>query len=300
LGGARRIVEDEVRVRIASYGAERRRIAPPDQPFANRRLREVLELTSRENTDKVAAAKEALAKPCSAQQGVDVALATNMISVGLDIGRLGLMLVQGQPKSAAEYIQATSRVGRQADKPGLVLAVLNAHKPRDRLHYEGFRHFHECFYRAVEATSVTPWAARAMDRALAAVVVAADRHLIPDLTREAHADEIVNWKTARPGIVKMILDRAPPSEVVGGHVALRAAIDELLDAWEALATDKRANAEHLYYGYPREKALLHDPLDPLLASLDPNYRRFTAGRSMRDVEHATILKNTDPYGQLLT
>jgi hypothetical protein len=300
LGGARRIVEDEVRVRIASYGAERRRIAPRDQPFANRRLREVLELTSRENTDKVAAAKEALAKPCSAQQGVDVALATNMISVGLDIGRLGLMLVQGQPKSAAEYIQATSRVGRKADKPGLVLAVLNAHKPRDRLHYEGFRHFHECFYRAVEATSVTPWAARAMDRALAAVVVAADRHLIPDLTREVHADEIVNWKTARPGIVKMILDRAPPSEVVGGHVALRAAIDELLDAWEALATDKRANAEHLYYGYPREKALLHDPLDPLLASLDPNYRRFTAGRSMRDVEHATILKITDPYGQLLT
>ena len=121
-----------------------------------------------------------MAKPCAdPKQGVDVALATNMISVGLDIGRLGLMVVQGQPKAAAEYIQATSRVGRQADKPGLVLALLNAHKPRDRLHYEGFRHFHECFYRAVEATSVTPWAARAMDRALAPVVVAAARHLDP-------------------------------------------------------------------------------------------------------------------------
>ena len=301
LGGARRIVEDEVRSKLATYGTERRRISPLDQPFANRRLRDVLELTSRESTDKVAAAKEALAKPCAdPAQGVDVALATNMISVGLDIGRLGLMVVQGQPKAAAEYIQATSRVGRLADKPGFVLVLLNAHKPRDRLHYEGFRHFHECFYRAVEATSVTPWAARAMDRALAPVVVAAARHLIPALTPDAEAGEIGGYNSARAMIVKMILDRAPPADVVGGHAALRIAIDQLLDAWEALANDKRANAERLYYGYPREKALLHDPLDPLLAALDPNYRRFTAGRSMRDVEHAAVLKITDPYGQSLT
>jgi hypothetical protein len=247
LGGARRIVEDEVRAKLATYGTERRRIVPLDQPFANRRLRDVLELTSRESTDKVAAAKEALAKPCAdPKQGVDVALATNMISVGLDIGRLGLMVVQGQPKGAAEYIQATSRVGRLADKPGFVLALLNAHKPRDRLHYEGFRHFHECFYRAVEATSVTPWAARAMDRALAPVVVAAARHLIPALTPDAEAGEIGGYKSARAMIVKMILDRAPPADVVGGHAALHVAIDQLLDAWEALADDKRANAERLY------------------------------------------------------
>jgi hypothetical protein len=300
LGGARRIVEDEVRARLASYGAERRRIVPTDQPFADRRLRDVLELTSRENTDKVAAAKDALAKACAdPKQGVDVALATNMISVGLDIGRLGLMVVQGQPKAAAEYIQATSRVGRLADKPGLVLALLNAHKPRDRLHYEGFRHFHECFYRAVEATSVTPWAARAMDRALAPVVVAAARHLIPALTPDGEAGEIGGYKSARAAILKMVLDRAPAVDVVGGHAALKIAIDQLLDAWEALANDKRTNGERLYYGYPREKALLHDPLDPLLAALDPNYRRFTAGRSMRDVEHAAVLKVTDPYGQIL-
>jgi hypothetical protein len=300
LGGARRIVEDEVRARLASYGTERRRVAPPDQPFANRRLRDVLELTSRENTDTVAAAKEALAKPCAdPQQGVDVALATNMISVGLDIGRLGLMIVQGQPKAAAEYIQATSRVGRVAEKPGLVLALLNAHKPRDRLHYEGFRHFHECFYRAVEATSVTPWAARALDRALAPVVVAAARHLIPGLTPDAAATEIGDYKSARAAVEKMILDRAPTSAVTGGHAALRAAIDQLLDAWEGLAKDKRDNAEKLYYGYPREKALLHDPLDPLLTSLDPQYRHFTAGRSMRDVEHAAVLKITNQYGQFL-
>ena len=71
-------------------------------------------------------------------------------------------------------------------------------------------------------------------------------------------------------IVKMILDRAPAADVVGGNAALCGAIDQLLDTWEALAGDKRANAERLYYGYPRDRALLHDPLDPLLATLNPD------------------------------
>jgi hypothetical protein len=180
-----------------------------------------------------------------------------------------------------------------------VLVLLNAHKARDRLHYEGFRHFHECFYRVVEATSVTPWAARAMDRALAPVVVAAARHLIPALTPDTDAGDIADYKTARAEILKMMLDRAPAADVCGGHAALRDAVERLMDAWEALANDKRANAEPLYYGYPREKALLHDPLDPLLGTLHPDYRKFTAGRSMRDVEHASVLKVTDPYGQSL-
>jgi hypothetical protein len=71
------------------------------------------------------------------------------------------------------------------------------HKPRDRLHYEAFRQFHACFYRAVEATSVTPWAARAMDRALAAVVVAAARHMIPALTPDGAAIDIGDYRSAR-------------------------------------------------------------------------------------------------------
>ena len=222
-----------------------------------------------------------------------------MISVGLDIPRLGLMVVQGQPKAAAEYIQATSRVGRQAGKPGLVLALLNVHKPRDRLHYEAFRQFHACFYRAVEATSVTPWAARAMDRALAAVVVAAARHMIPALTPDGAAVDIVDYRNARADIVRMILDKAPPAAVIGGHAALTKAIDDLLDAWEKIASDRSANAENLFYGYPKPRALLHDPLDPLLDTLDPLLRRFRAGHSMRDVEHSALLKVTDPYGNVL-
>ncbi len=300
LGGARRIVEDEVRAKLATYGAERRRVEPPDAPFADRRLREVLEITSRESTDQVAAAKDRLAVAAGGKDAVDVALATNMISVGLDIGRLGLMLVQGQPKAAAEYIQATSRVGREADKPGLVLTLLNVHKPRDRLHYEGFRNFHICFYRAVEATSVTPWAARALDRALAAVVVAAARHLRTELTREDDAGDIDDLGLVREEVVRMMLDRAPPEAVVGGHAALRLAVEGLFDTWAAIAAAQTESGERFYYGYPRGKALLHDPLDPVLAAIDPRFRAFTAGRSMRDVEHVSILKITDPHGQALT
>src|SRR5205807_930877 len=108
-------------------------------------------------------------------QRVDCAIATNMISVGLDIPRLGLMVVLGQPKTHAEYIQATSRVGRDDEKPGLVVTLLNIHKPRDRSHYERFEAYHESFYRAVEATSVTPFSPRAIDRGIAAVIVSLAR-----------------------------------------------------------------------------------------------------------------------------
>jgi hypothetical protein len=299
LGGARRIVEDEVRSYLSDYGDKRRRIAPHDQPFASRRLRDVLELTSRESTDKVAAAKDTLAVGAADKAGVDVALATNMISVGLDIGRLGLMLMQGQPKSASEYIQASSRVGRLPDRPGLVVTLLNAQKPRDRLHFERFRQFHAAFYRVVEPTSVTPWAARAIDRALAAVVVACVRHLHPELTDERHAVEMPDHVRAQE-IVDVILSRAPSDAVVGGHAALQAIVEGLLETWRRIAVDRRGNAEKLYYGYPGTQALLHQPLDPLLTGLDPDLKAFKAGRSMRDVEHSSALKIIDNFGNTLS
>lgn len=93
------------------------------------------------------------------------------------------MVVHGQPKTSSEYIQATSRVGRDPLRPGLIVVLFNVHKARDRSHYERFGRYHQTFYRNVEATSVTPFSPRALDRALASAVVALARHQISALTR---------------------------------------------------------------------------------------------------------------------
>ena len=296
LGGARRIVEDEVAARVRTYGTERRRLEPVDRPFGDRMLGEPVELTSRVSTDQVAAAKRRLeANVGGGGEPVDVALATNMISVGLDIDRLGLMLVQGQPKTAAEYIQATSRVGRNSARPGLVLVVLNVHKPRDRMHFEQFGHFHDTFYRAVEATSVTPWSPRALDRALPAVVVAIARHLRPELTPATAVTALEHSPDTRAEVVRHLVDRAP-DDVVGGKVALTRQIEGLLDDWIAIAAAQTGAGVAFSYG-DRPQRLLNPPLAPELLNLEPAHRRFQAGWSMRDVEPGVLVHPRSPDGE---
>jgi hypothetical protein len=301
LGGARRIVEDEVRDRAARYGTQRRRVDPKDSPFVDRQIKEPMEITSRVSTDDVAKAKQRLDAVFGRDgEPVDVALATNMISVGLDILRLGLMLVQGQPKTAAEYIQATSRIGRDHNRPGLVIAVLNLHKPRDRTHFEQFGTFHRSFYRAVEATSVTPWAARALDRALAAVVVAAARHIDPALTLDTAVKELKNRPATRAAVRDAIVARAPANAVPGGSAALASLIDGLLDDWVKTSDEQSAGGN--IFGYaskPSPHRLLHMPLAPEIPNLSPPHQRFVAGRSMRDVEASVPVQPRDPRGQAI-
>lgn len=142
-----------------------------------RLIRVTQELTSRRTAEEIPKILDELNRRWPPEEGqawpVDILLATNMISVGVDVGRLGLMVVAGQPKSTAEYIQATSRVGRGF--PGMVVTVYNPARSRDRSHYEQFVGYHQAIYRHVEPTSVTPFSAPARSRGFAGMVIALAR-----------------------------------------------------------------------------------------------------------------------------
>lgn len=219
LGGALVLMQDDVNDSLAVLARQR---------GENPRVPEFIEeLTSRRTQAEVRDMLDRLSVPAGTQGTLDVVLATNMLSVGVDIPRLGLMLVNGQPKGIAEYIQATSRVGR-GDVPGLVVVVLNNSKARDRSHYESFPTWHGTLYRDVEPTSVTPFASRARDRALHAVLVALVRHLVPGMLERPALDD--NTIMAARELIDEIVSRA--ESIDAQESAVRQELEHLLDTWE--------------------------------------------------------------------
>ena len=305
LGGMKRLSEDDVQTRCY-----RVQMSLVDRPgLAQRSVRYVRELTSRvSNRDipkyldqlevkfKASFDKESGRFVTEWEEGdvrsIDVVLATNMLSVGVDVNRLGLMIVNGQPKGAAEYIQATSRVGRSL--PGLVCTALTWARPRDLSHYETFEHHHATFYKHVEAQSVTPFSPRARDRGLTGAMLSVLRlendPLNPNkgagALNQADEEEVAH-------ALEVLVDRAWS---VSEHAAVRdrtlAELKERIDEW---AMEAAKGGRILAY---EKKGKGRDTMVPLLRRPGVQaWDNFTVPMSMREVEPGVrLVMNTTRFG----
>jgi hypothetical protein len=233
LGRTLTIARDDIQARLASLVVDR-----------DRREYDVEELSSTVPRSQQPRLLERLTLPYTNKGVIDFMATTNMLSVGVDVPRLGLMLMNGQPKATAEYIQATSRVGRSATL-GLVFGLFRATKPRDRSHYENFRSYHSALYRHVEPTSVTPYSPPSRDRALHAALVILVRHrigLAADATAGRVRDHLPEVRDLAGRLVDVV-GRVEPRERSGAQEYL----ERFLEDWVDRAKAADADSKNLYY-----------------------------------------------------
>lgn len=174
LGGAQASIPGRIATELMPRFSE-------DADSVTRVLHEMKELTSRKSIHQLKEVKASLKRPCSENHSVDTVVTTNMFQVGIDIPRLGLMTIVGQPKSNSEYIQSSGRIGRRY--PGLVVSLLRSTFPRDQSHYENFREFHQEIYRSVDNTSTTPFSQRSLDRGSPTALAILLRMGMPELSQ---------------------------------------------------------------------------------------------------------------------
>lgn len=190
------------------------------------------ELTSRRTSTEVKNILDELKKKYKKDgdnaQVYKYVLSSNMFSVGVDINRLGLMVVYGQPKSNSDYIQATSRVGRS--NPGLVFCLYNAFRSRDRSYYERFNQYHSCFYRYVEPTSVTPFSQRSIEKGLHSVFIALVRHLVPGMEHNDGASRFSESNRIVQEINRYLLTRIKAIQPDAYDVA-KDYLNAVMEAW---------------------------------------------------------------------
>ncbi|MDC1207998.1 DISARM system helicase DrmA [Litorivicinus sp.] len=298
LGGMKRLAEDDVQTR--SYRVQMSLVNRPG--LEQRSVNNLKELTSRVSSQDIPKYLDQLEVKFKADfdpaqgkyvtkweegdsRAIDVVLATNMLSVGVDVNRLGVMAVNGQPKSTAEYIQATSRVGRSF--PGLVCTVLTWSRPRDLSHYETFEHYHATFYKHVEAQSVTPFSPRAMDRGLTGAMLSLMRLKDDDLNPNDGAaaltsttDPIVNE------LVKEITDRALMVEENPATQQLAERfIRQRVDDWV-----KETGVAGRTVAYEKRGANIDSKVALIKSPGIKEWDRFTVPMSMREVEPGVKLQ----------
>ncbi len=251
-----------------------------------RRIRFLKELTGRIPQDQVPKAIEELSRP-SGSGAVDLCLASNIIEVGIDIERLSLLAVMGQPKSTSQYIQVTGRVGRRwRERPGLVVTIFHPSRPRDRSHFERFRSYHERLYAQVEPTSVTPFAPPVLSRALHGVLCG--------FVRQVGPDDIQPWPVPHALIKEageVLLKRVGLADPVETD-RVKSLLDQRLREWEMW---ERTH----WYSFPRrvesEKPLLRRSGEN--PSPEDKWRTWQTPTSLRHVDAECRLKVTDAYTQ---
>ena len=275
LGGMRRLVEDDVSARLTR--ADERGLARRYDPLLR-------ELTSRLSSTDIPEVLAHLMDPFTRDRAkgerrpIDVLLATNMVAVGVDVPRLGLMVVANQPKSSAEYVQATSRVGRQA--PGLVFTVFNWARPRDLSHYETFEQFHATIYRHVEALSVTPFADRAIDRGLTGVLIALVRDLDDAYNANRQAGAFDRNSELADHVVRQLKRRA--GNVAGDNAvstAVEGHLDARLDYW-----NKQRQIPGRVLAYDRQAGAADEVAGLLRRPEAGPWQMMTCATSLRNVE----------------
>lgn len=242
---------------------------------------DLVELTSNVPSVRIPHTLELLGRPNGENDSVSFAACTSMISVGVDVPRLSLMMVVGQPKSTSEYIQATSRVGRDPTRPpGLVIASYSAAKPRDRSHYESFKAYHRAIYREVEPTSVTPWALPSRERALHAALVILARYLLGHRGNDQAGNFLPDAKVDE--ILDALVARAERSDE-GEGAATRAHLEQLVAEWVDLA--KEAGRPGLRYQSSGKQS--PGLLRPHSASISTGWATLN---SMRNVDFEALVK----------
>lgn len=286
LGRTRTLVVDDVNGRLESR-AERLGLEP--RPV---RASRVLELTSRRGPDELPKdLRELGLRVDQGDQAIDVVLSSNMLSVGVDVPRLALMLMVGQPKTTAEYIQATSRVGRGAVR-GIVATLFRSNRARDRSHFETFRAYHEVLYRNVEPTSVTPWSVSSRERSLPGALVALFRHYFPTLADNDSAIRLDleddRMATSIENCVSLFvryISRSDDSETTDTE----ARTWSLLREWDHRARSARMNGTILRY--ERRK-----PADEaLLKRVSQTGQGWVVADSMRSVEPEVAVHVREPW-----
>lgn len=197
------------------------------------------ELTSRKKAHEIPQLLIQMEKTMYEGGALDGVLATNMISVGVDVDRLGTMIVQGQPKTTSEYIQATSRVGRQY--PGLVFVLLNSMRSRDISHFERFRAYHQSLYRHVETMSVTPFAKGTLHKGLTGAFIGYIRQTIMDVNAEQSPCNVLKLEEELENSIHAFLERVKEAN----DESIEHEIQELIKWW--ISTAEKYREQKLTY-----------------------------------------------------